>query len=312
MTDILTVTMSPAIDVSVLTERIAPVRKTRCRDVRRNPGGGGVNVARVITRLGGRCRALYPAGGSAGSLLTELLDREGVESLRIDIAETTRENFTVNETATGDQYRFVLPGTPLAPNEWRDCLDRIAALLTPSGFLVASGSLPEGPPEDFFAKLSALAADKGARMVLDTSGPPLRQALEAGGLDLVKPNLRELCEYVGRKLTHEAEWTAAIRGIVASGKAKTVVLTLAERGALMAEAEDVVRAPGLAVPVESAVGAGDSFLGAMVWRLTEGDHAKEAFRYGMAAGTAAIATPGTELCGKHDVERFYADIHLDG
>lgn len=146
--------MNPSIDVSASTEAVIPVRKLRCTSVRREPGGGGINVARVVKRLGGDCRALYPVGGPMGRLLHRLLDDECIASVPIDAAADTRESFTLLDEASGDQYRFVLPGAPLRAEEWQACLDRVEALNGAPNYIVASGSVPPGVPDDLYARLS--------------------------------------------------------------------------------------------------------------------------------------------------------------
>jgi 6-phosphofructokinase 2 len=301
---ILTVTPNPSVDVSATTERITPEHKLRCGEVHRDPGGGGVNVARVLKRLGADCRALFPAGGLLGQLLQRLLEKEGVPAVALGIAEETRESFTVLERTSGREYRFVLAGPRLERHEWQACLDRAASLAARDGYCVASGSLPSGVPEDFYACLARAVRERGSRLVLDTSGPPLAAALEEG-VYLVKPNLRELRELTGEALEAEGDWAAAARRLVDSGKTEVVALSLGHRGALLLAAHGLgLRAPALEVKIASTVGAGDSFLAAMVWRLASGGTLEEAFRYGIAGGTAALLSPGTSLAGKGDIERL--------
>jgi 6-phosphofructokinase 2 len=203
--------------------------KLRCTDTLRDPGGGAINVARVLKRLGADCRALYPAGGVLGQLLRALLDAEGVAGIAFDIAAETRESFTVLERASGREFRFVLPGPELSKKEWQACLDRVAALAEPPAYLVASGSLPPGVPDDLYARLARIARERGSRMVLDASGRALAAALEEG-VYLVKPNLRELRELTGQALEAEDEWSSAASPLVTSGKAQVVALSLGHRG----------------------------------------------------------------------------------
>lgn len=311
MTAILTVTMNPTIDVSAATETVAPVRKLRCSDVRRDPGGGGINVARVVKRLGGAVSALYPTGGPTGRLLNRLVEAEQIAGLTVEVAADTRESFTVLETASGEQYRFVLPGPELAEAEWQACLAQLVAPgAAPPAFLVASGSLPPGVPDDFYARLAEAADAAGSRVILDTSGPALAEALDYG-VYLVKPNLRELADLTGRRLDGEADWSAAAAEIVRCGRASVVALTLAERGALLVTRDRWLRAAAPAVDVASAVGAGDSFLAGLVWRLAEGGDLEDAFRYGVAAGSAALLTPGTDLAQAADIARLYAAVRVE-
>jgi 6-phosphofructokinase 2 len=306
---IVTVTINPTIDVSTSVDRVVPVHKLRCRGLQRDPGGGGINVARVVRRLGTDVTAVYTAGGSIGQFLQQLVERERIGSHPVRIAAETRESFTVNEDATGEQFRFVLEGPRLQPQEWAECFHALETLEPFPGYLVASGGLAPGVPDDFYVRVARLAKARGAKFVVDTSGPALRAALEEG-VYLIKPNRRELVELVGRPLDDEGAWVEACRGIVDAKQAAVVVLTLGHQGALLVTREGAWRAPALNVKPVSAVGAGDSFLGGMVWSLASGHGLEAAFRYGVACGTAALLTPGTELCHRDDVQRLLADVAL--
>jgi 6-phosphofructokinase 2 len=196
---VLTFTMNPAIDVSAQVPHVVPTHKLRCAALRRDAGGGGINVARVIVRLGGDARALYPVGGPIGDLLRRSMDAEGVASTTIPLSQSTRESFTVDETQTGGQYRFVLPGPELTDEECGNCLAAVAQMRPVPTFFVASGSLPGSVPKGFLAQAVRAANAAGAKVVVDTSGPALAAALEEG-VFLVKPNLRELQELMGSPL----------------------------------------------------------------------------------------------------------------
>lgn len=309
MTDILTVTMNPAVDIATSTDRVVPTHKLRCGVPQRHPGGGGVNVARVVHRLDGNCAALYPAGGASGELVRRLLDEEGVTSLCVGIAGETRESFSVSERSTGQEYRFVLPGPALLSHEWQACLDRVAGLDEAPRYLVASGSLPPGVPSDFYARLTRLVKPLSVKVVLDTSGPALAAALEEG-VYLVKPSLRELRDLFGQPLETEVQWRRAAEQLVEQGKAQVVVLSLGEGGAWLVTAEGACFAPSLPIKVVGTIGAGDSFVGAMVWALAQGLDLKDAFRYGVAAGSAALLTGGTGLCLPADVARLHGEVIL--
>jgi 6-phosphofructokinase 2 len=309
LTQIITVTPNPAIDVSTSVGKLAPFTKLRCAAPRHDPGGGGINVARVITRLGGAVAAVYPAGGVAGQRLRHLMDQEGVKSLAIPTAEEIREDFTVFEEATKQQYRFVLPGARLAETEWRECLNVLATTTPRPTFIVASGSLPPGVPEDFFARVARAAKQIGAKVILDTSGPALTAALEEG-VYLIKPNLREFRELTGVAAADDAALIEAARSLIARKFAVLVALTMGPQGALLISADEAWRADGLAIEPASVVGAGDSFLGAMVWSLANNGDLGRALRCGVAGGSAALLRPGTDLCWPEDVERLAPSVIL--
>jgi 6-phosphofructokinase 2 len=307
--DIVTLTINPAIDIFVNVGRIEPTRKLRCSPPKRDPGGGGINVARVAHRLGGDVTAIYPIGGQIGKLLQRLVEREDIESLVTPSHVETRENFTVYEESTGEQYRFVLPGSALHRAEWQAVLDRLASLPEPPKFVVASGSVPPGVPNDFFAHVVRHAKALGAKTVIDTSGAALAAVLDEG-VTAIKPNLVELIEFAGLPLDRDEDRIAACRKMAADGRAEMVALTLGERGALLVTADRAWRALPLAIEAVSSVGAGDSFLGGLVAALAGGKSLDEAFRIAIAAASAAVLMPGTGLCQPQEVKRLLQKVKI--
>ena len=310
MARILTITMNPSVDVSTSVDRVIPSRKLRCRPSRRDPGGGGINVARVAKRLGADVVALYTAGGDRGQLLRRMIGQEGIEGISLPIAEDTREDFTVDETSSGQEFRFVSTGPTLNEGEWRAALAMIAELRFPFDYVVASGSLPPGVPEDFYAEVAGIAEARGAPVAVDASGPALRGALRAR-IDLLKPSLGELRDLTGLPLADPTACVAACRGLIAENRAKIVALTLGSQGAILVAADQVFRAWPLPIQAVSTVGAGDSFLAALVCALASGRSLGEAFRRAVAAGSAALLAPGTQLCRSTDVDELEAHVHID-
>lgn len=304
---IITLTMNPALDLSTATDRVVGEHKLRCGPTRLDPGGGGVNVARVIHRLGGQTVAIYAVGGPTGDAYRQLLESEGVPTRPVRIAGSTRQSFTVDELSTGKQFRFVLEGPEVSEPEWRACLAALEQAIPHGGYVVASGSLPPGVPVDFYARVARLCRDRGAHCIVDAAGPALAQALTEG-VFMIKPSRRELGELVGGSLASEDSLVDAGLGIIARGSAQYVALTLGDRGAILASGAGVLRQRTPVVEVQSTVGAGDSFLGAFVLRLGQGREVESAFRSAVAAGTATAMTPATELCVREDVERLEAEL----
>ncbi|MFN4177035.1 1-phosphofructokinase family hexose kinase [Phenylobacterium sp.] len=307
---IATLTMNPALDMSTSAERVEPVRKLRCSPARRDPGGGGVNVARMAHRLGARTIAIFPSGGLTGQMLERLVEAEGVEATAVAIGSETREDVTVLDETSGEQYRFVLPGPHLHGVEWMACLRTLAELPTRPDIFCASGSLPPGVPDDFYARVAEIVESWGVRFALDTSGAPLKAAL-AERVFLVKPNLRELRELTGAPLSDEPSRVAACRALIARGRLGAVALSLGHEGALLVTAHDAWRAQALPIRPVSSVGAGDSFLGAMLWGLASKLTLKESFNLAMAGGSAALLAPGTELARSADVRRLLAQVIVE-
>lgn len=303
---VVTLTLNPAIDSACEAERVFPTNKVRTFAQRYDPGGGGINVARALARLGTPVEVDYLAGGATGALLDDLLDSAGLARHRIPIAGHTRMSMAVYERATGQEYRFVPEGPLVSEGEWRAALARCAAL--DCGWLVASGSLPRGVPADAFAQIAAALAPKGTNLVLDSSGPALAAAMEAGGWFLVKPSQGEFEALTGRSFANTDEIGAAALELVRAGKARHLAVTLGHKGAVLAHEGGVIVRPALPVEVRSATGAGDSFVAGMVHGFVTGEDAAGALRWGIAAGSAAVLSPGTGLCDPADVRRLLAQL----
>jgi len=308
---IATLTMNPAIDRSSAVPQVVAEWKLRCDPPEYEPGGGGINVSRAIRKLGGDSEAFYPAGGLSGQMLSNLLDSEGLHHQSISINGLTRENFIVLEKSTGQQYRFGMPGPMLVDSEWRRCLEEISNLLSQVDYLVASGSLPPGAPPDFYGRIARLARECGTRLLVDASGEALRLAVEEG-VFLIKPNLREFAELTGQERVDELLEEHLARELVSSNKSEAVVVSLGAAGVLVASAEGTERVRAPLVPIRSKVGAGDSTVAGIVFALARGQSWREAIRFGVAAGAAAVMTPGTELCRREDAERLYEQLMQRG
>jgi 6-phosphofructokinase 2 len=310
MPAIVTLTMNPALDIATATERIAPEIKLRCAAPRYDPGGGGINVARACTALGAEAIAVFPAGGASGQMIEAMLRQEGVPHVCVPVDGITRQSVAVVERHSGRQYRFLLPGPALAADDQERVLEKLAGAADGAAFLVASGSLPPGVPDDFYGRVAALARRCGANFVLDSSGPALTAA-EAGAF-LIKASVRELGELCGREVADATAQEAAARAVVAAGRCRILVVSLGAAGALLATDDGCRRYPAAKVEVLSSVGAGDSMLAGILVALTRGWPIDEAVRFGNAAGAAALLRPGTELCRREDTERFYRDLLAGG
>lgn len=307
MQTIVTLTMNPTIDSNASVAHVVNNKKLRCSKPSFEPGGGGINVARAIHRLEGESTALYTCGGADGELLKHLLSKEKVQHHPIPIHEMTRRNFIITETSTSNQYRFGVPGPQLKSEEWQRCLTELKSMTPPSAYIVASGSLPRGVPDDFYKSVAEIAADRDARLILDTSSKALKLALHTG-IFLLKPSIRELQELVEREIKTEEQQEEFARELIEQGYSKYVVLSLGNAGALLVSETSAERVRSPSVPIKSRIGAGDSMVAGIVLKLAQGKAFAEAGRFGIAAGAAAVMTPGTELCRKEDTERLYERI----
>lgn len=303
MPKIITVTFNPAIDKSTSVPVLMPEKKLRCGDPVFEPGGGGINVARAIKKLGGEATAFYLAGGYAGQAFVDLLKAEGVESVVTPIAGNTRENFIVLESASGQQYRFGMPGPEISETEWRDCLNRLE-LAKDADMIVVSGSLPKGVPDDVYLMIGAIAQRNNARLIIDTSGAALKKAVQAG-VYLLKPNLGELASLVGKEDIDIELVDDAAREVIRSGQCEVVVVSMGAAGAMVVTKDIAEHIFPPAVRIKSTVGAGDSMVAGMVWSIAQNKSIQDAVRYGVACGTAATMNEGTALCRKKDADHLF-------
>jgi 6-phosphofructokinase 2 len=302
---IVTLALNPAVDVAAEAEAVRPAHKIRTFNERFDPGGGGVNVARVVQTLGGEAHAVLFLGGATGTLLQEMLDAASLSWESLPIQGRTRISLTVHDRGSGQEYRFVPEGPVVAEPEWRAMLDRLETL--EADWLVASGSLPRGVPEDFYASVSEIAERRRIPFVVDTSGPALR-AVTAKNVSLLKLSLREMEWLLRRTLANDAAQEKAAAELMRTGKVDRLALSLGAAGALLATREAAYRVPGQRVPVRSAVGAGDSFLAAMVLAYARGAPDAEALAWAAAAGTAVVAHFGTAQVSREETESWFAKI----
>ena len=290
--DVLTVTMNPTLDISTSVDALVNHVKLRCSPEFEQVGGGGINVAHVIHSLGAHCQAMLPVGGTRGQEITARLQGGEIPLLTTTIASQNRECFNVFETSTGHEYRFVLPGPTLTSVEQAAAISTIIEHL-PTEFLVLSGSLPPGLSDDFYAQVirAARAKAPALRIVADTSGAPLIHALEAG-VFMFKPSREEFAALADTDAGNAAEDISRCRALINQGKTRVVALTLGDKGSLIVTEQQAWQVNPLPVPISSTVGAGDSFVGGMVWSLLGTDDLGRAGRVATACAAAALQTQG--------------------
>ncbi|MFN8347533.1 MAG: 1-phosphofructokinase family hexose kinase [Spirosomataceae bacterium] len=298
---IVTLTVNPAVDKSTSVERLVPEQKLRCENPRFDAGGGGINVSKGIKRLGGESRAIFTAGGPSGEVLQGLVNQEGIEAKVIETAQWTRENFIVAETSTNAQYRFGMPGAALSQAETEAVFEALSS--SKADYVVASGSLPPEMEENFYEKVAAITHKMGARLILDTSGEPLRAACDEG-VFLLKPNIGELEALVGKKDLQMDDVDDAARMLIGDGKCEVVIVSLGPKGAILVTKDICEHVPAPPVHKRSTVGAGDSMVAGMTWALTQELTYPEMLRWGVACGSAATMNEGTQLFLRADAERL--------
>jgi 6-phosphofructokinase 2 len=301
---VLTVTVNPALDVAVSVEYLVPDHKLEALDHRRELGGGGVNVARVLDRLGVESQAWLAVGGAVGDELLALAAGQGLDAIAHRIDGTTRESIAVNDRKTGRQYRIVLPGPSITDHE--SMLTDIEALAAGVDVVVLSGGLPPGVPEDFYRTLCD--ALEHPVTVVDAKGAALARTVESSA-DVVKPSRRELASLVSWIPADLAEVEVAARQVLERGRVGALAVSLGGDGAMLVQRDGpTTRYDAPEVTVASTVGAGDSMVAGLVAGLVAGESLIEATRRGVAAGSATAMTPGTDLCHRPDVEQLLPQV----
>ena len=302
---IVTLTLNPAVDLACAAAAVRPTHKIRTFEERFDPGGGGVNVAQVVHALGGNALALIMTGGVTGRLVEELLDEAGVRWKGLPIRGRTRITLNVHDRQSGLEYRFVPEGPTVEQDELRNVMDVLRNV--EADWIVASGSLPPGVPADFYAQAAAVAAQRGKKFALDTSGAALRATI-GHGIELLKLSLGELEFLIGRELLTPRAQDTEVAALLRSGAARMIAVSLGRDGAMLGTNETITRLPALKVQECTAVGAGDSFLAGLVLGLAQGMSPRQALALGTAAGAAAVTSYGTAHLHRADIEQFLQQL----
>lgn len=299
--DIITLTVNPALDKSAQFSGLIAEQKIRCEAPRYDAGGGGINVAKAIHRLGGEALSIFTAGGPIGAMLETCLQKETIPKLVIPTENWTRENFVAFDTHTQSQYRFGFPGAPLSEAEQQQIKQVLKN--TTAKYLVLSGSLNESLPADFYQQITKTAAPE-TKIIVDTSGEALQKVLESK-VYLVKPNVGELAKLIGVEKLEMDEVAKAAKELIAKGNVEIVVVSLGPHGAILVTKNQTEIVPAPNVVRKSTVGAGDSMVGGMVWALSQNKPLKEVVQWGVACGSAATMNEGTQLFKKEDAQRLF-------
>ena len=292
MADFLTVTLNPTVDVATWVDQLIDHEKLRCDKEVEQVGGGGVNVAQVLHWFGGQCQALLTAGGYRGQEIVHKLQEDGIDCLPVPITQTSRQCFTVYEKKAQHEYRFILPGPSLSDTE----IDSVIAFILqhlPNKWLVLSGSLPVGVPDDFYARVIKRARDLAPeiKFLVDAPGPILKHAI-AAGVNLIKPSLKEFEWLTGQTLKNQSQRVGAAREYVTHGQIECVALSLGAEGAIAVTKQEALAAAALPVAVTSTVGAGDSFAAALLWALSNNNNLHQALSIATATAATALQTQG--------------------
>jgi 6-phosphofructokinase 2 len=306
---IVTLTINPTVDIGLDVESLDPTGKNRATVRGVAPGGGGINVARAVIELGGSALALHTAGAEVGSRLSRLLDEEGIEHVAVEVAGETREAVVLDESSTERSFHIVPPGSELTGAEVDDVIAAVLEHANGHDIVVVSGSLPPGVPVDFHGRLAAALGEDDRRLLLDPSGADLPPA-PVHAANVLRVNRREAGRLVGAEVSSFSDALFANQHILDRRWADIAVTTVGEYGAVISTESGHVelRTPELPRPARSDAGAGDSFMAGLAWGLAQGLDVADAGALAVAAASATVMTPGTELCRRSDVDRLLPDV----
>lgn len=298
---VLTITMNPSVDIGTEAKEVVTDQKTRCKHPVYDPGGGGINVARVLTRLGINTGALFIAGGYTGTLLQQMMEEENLTSIPIHTTDVTRQNIAIIDNSSGKQFRFVLPGVVSDESTWRELLLILQNSISEVDFVVASGSLPAGVPVNFYSRVGEIVKKAGKKYLLDTSGPALFEGIK-NGATYIKPNQEEFNEMM--RIFNAQNKEDLCTQLFNQG-VEHIVHTLGKDETLLISANSVSSFKPPAIKVRSTIGAGDSFIGGLIAGLVRGLTQEKAVGFGISAAASTLQSEGTDLCDPHEVEEIF-------
>ena len=297
---IITVTLNPTIDQTLVLDRFVAGDTLRVKSSRLDPGGKGINVSRVVRELGGESVAMGFAPGGLGRYIEQTLKARGVQCDFVHTKGETRTNITILDESRHLHTILSDPGPRTDIRYVEQLLSKLRKRLRANDWLVVAGSIPPPLAPEIYAEIISLAQDHWVHTVLDADGPALAAGLTARP-QMVKGNRGELERLLGRRLDDEESTLRAGRELRAMGVRRAVV-TRGREGAIAVCDDGSWRSQAPRVRAVSAVGSGDAFLAGVVFTLSRGGTIEEALRLGVAAGTACVLTPGTELCHRREVD----------
>jgi 1-phosphofructokinase family hexose kinase len=305
----LTVTLNPSVDRLIYVRQLVPHDTNRILRIEEDAGGKGVNVARVLRRLGMPVVATGFLGGRAGRYVShELSNVDGVECRFVWVNGNTRTNLAIQEEDGSPPTALNERGPQISAEELGSLLRVVEELSQKAQFVALGGSLPPGVPTDIYAMLAEIAARHGAKVVLDADGEPLVQGLKASPF-LIKPNENETERLLGRTIDTIEDAAKAAQDLHTGG-VPVVIVSIGEKGAALACAEGCWVAIPPKVQAVSTIGSGDSMIAGVLSVWMQGGAMDEALRWGTAAGAATAMTDGSDICTAGQVRELLPQVEV--
>lgn len=306
---IVTVTLNPALDQTVHVSQFQTGQVNRVFDQRVDPGGKGINVAKVVRALGHSVCVTGFLGQDNCHGFYEYFRKQGISNHFVELSGAARVNIKIVDEPSNQVTEINFPGLTCTPPDLDKLQQVIKGLAHEGQWFVLSGSLPQGVSEDIYQQMIVLLKKQGAKVFLDSSGSALREGIKAIP-HAMKPNLDELSQLVGRPLEQETEIRAAVEELLASG-IQQVIVSLGARGAIVAQNQEFFIARPPAVVAKSTVGAGDAMVAGFVAGQTERFSLKDCIRLGTAAATASVIQPGTQAGSLQQVAEILPMVQIN-
>ena len=304
---IYTVTLNPALDKTVEIPSLTVDAVNRITSMRTDPGGKGINVSKVIQKLGGASVAAGILGGATGRAILSALTEMGLTTLFHFVEGETRTNMKIIDPDNHTNTDINEPGVTVSEEILEKLLEELLAKVTKEDIVVISGSMPKGSPKDTYYTWTKAFREKGAKVILDADGDLLKAGLKASPY-LIKPNNHELGALTGRALETPEEIAETAAELMKEYGIGKVVVSMGGDGAVYVTKDKTIYAVGLKVPVGSTVGAGDSVVAALAVSEEEGKTLEETVRLSTAVGAANVMCSGTQAAEYEVVETLLPKV----
>ncbi len=299
---------NPCLDVYYYTGALKEDDTNRVENPLLSPGGKGVNAARVIARFCDESYLALPLGGCIGRCVKELLEKEGVSAIIVNISAETRVNTILEQRAKGKHILISARGAPLTEKELEKLKETVCNCYEPE-VLILGGSVPPGIRNTFYGEIVENFKGTKTKVIVDADGELLQKAVEKGPF-AVKPNRYELERLVGHPLYSIEDIVKAAEAVRKWG-VEVVIVSLGEFGALCLYKGGAFRVVPPKVEVKNTVGAGDSLVGGFAYAVYAGKDIPEAVQFGVACGTATVTEEGTKLCKPEKVNRLLKTTKIE-
>ena len=308
MPSIYTVTLNPALDKNVRVPNFAVDQVNRITWLRQDAGGKGINVSKVIAKLGGESTAIAVLAGQTGQWIANALDENNIKVQAIAVPGETRTNLKVVDAERDTNTDINEPGPEVTDDLLNQALADVISKTSDGDIAVLSGSLPRGASTDTYARWTHAMRSAGLKVYLDADGAALSAGLEQNPY-FTKPNDHELSAMLGRELVDVDAIATAASEIVAGG-IDTVCVSMGGNGAVYATTNEVWYAGPVKVKVGSTVGAGDSVVAAFAFADAQGLSTEDTLRLAMATGAANVMESGTQAADRSVVDSLIKKVQL--